>query len=300
MNAFHFLRQSLTLSASVSVRDTMGSFSGHLFPGLVFIFQSLKWLYYLCSRDTRYHSSKRHGGRDERNGEIVYNCHVTTFIGRTRTPQPSDSLHMIILTVIGMIGEFITGFQNGSFAHYGNIQHITMYASFALASVAALLCDQEIPGVPDGLDYVTFIIALFIEALLFTYHLHGRTPLDVTVHQFLIILLAVSIAIVLIEWHFNNKILPSILRIYVTLLQGTWFIQVAFILYNPLPSATQWIQHDHAHIILVTCIFCLHLLFAFIFVFGVFICSCSVNHSHPCHSSPTSSYRQLPTNDVES
>lgn len=37
------------------------------------------------------------------------------------------------------------------------------------------------------------------------------------------------------------------------------FYQVGFILYNPLPGAVAWKDHDHGQIMIVTSLFCFHL-----------------------------------------
>jgi hypothetical protein len=60
-------------------------------------------------------------------------------------------------------------------------------------------------------------------------------------------------------------------RTFCVTLQGTWFIQVGFILYNPLPGAIPWGDHDHNQIMLITTIFCLHMasVLCFMFVVGM-------------------------------
>lgn len=277
----------------------MGSFAGHLLPGLGFIVLAVKWLYSICKSNISSSTHERQSKsrllsppREFVSQSIKYH---QTFAQRTGSRQPGDSLLIISISSIGIIGELITGFDHGIFTHYGNMQHITMYSGYLVSAITSLLCHYKLPGVPKGLDYMTIALAVFIEGLLFTFHLHGRTPLDVIVHQFLVIVLVVSFFIIVIEWKYMNNVLVSVFRIYLVFLQGTWFIQVGFILYNPIPGSIPWADHDHGQIMIVTCIFCLHILFNFILIFSIYIITFRFDSIITSRS-----YKELPTQDIES
>ena len=276
----------------------MGSFVGHLLPGSFFIWFSMTSLYHFCKS----HFSCPHDRQSKSRllsspSELSqsFNSYHQLFLQRAATKPLREGLIIIIISTVGVIGEFATGFENGVFTHYANLQHIIMYSGCMMGGIASLLCHYKVAGVPKGLDYFCFCVAMFIEILLFTFHLHGRSPLDIIVHQFLIIIAVVSLCSVIIEWIYMSSKFATIFRIYVTMLQGTWLIQIGFILYNPIPGSQAWADHDHGQLMIVTCIFCLHIIFVLIGVFGMYIFTF---RSDPITASAL--YKELPTQDVES
>ena len=78
------------------------------------------------------------------------------------------------------------------------------------------------------LERITFsvLVAVFVEGLLFAFHLHGRSALDIHVHQLLIITIAITFVSVVNEWKHRNNVLAVVFRSLCFLIQGTWFIQV--------------------------------------------------------------------------
>lgn len=67
---------------------------------------------------------------------------------------------------------------------------------------------------------------LILVGFLFLYHLHGRTMLDVHVHQLLLYAVFGSAAIAFLEVFHRGNILLEMLRCTLTILQGSWFWQV--------------------------------------------------------------------------
>lgn len=128
---------------------------------------------------------------------------------------------------MGILAEYFTGFDaSGHFVHYGNAQHITMFLFFALNGLSDIAATRRGIPLPRGLSYLTLAAAIFVEGLLFTFHLHGRAPLDVHLHQLLIIAIGLCLAVFCMEWACPTSALVAFLRCHVTLLQGTWFYQV--------------------------------------------------------------------------
>jgi hypothetical protein len=80
-----------------------------------------------------------------------------------------------------------------------------------------------------------------IEGFLFANHLHSREPLDIHVHTLLVYAIEGCVAFTCLEFFKPNEILFTYGRIVCTLLQGTWFYQVGFVLYPPTKNpAWQW------------------------------------------------------------
>jgi len=86
--------------------------------------------------------------------------------------------------------------------------------------------------------------------------------------MFLFYLIVACVVSTLAEMFQNKTVMPALCRVFFTLLQGTWFIQVGLILY-PLPGMEKWDQDDHMQMMKVTMIFTWHV--AAIFVFMIFM-----------------------------
>lgn len=71
----------------------------------------------------------------------------------------------------------MTGFRGGKFVNLGNAQHTAMYSFFCLNGALDLLYHYHAP-LPPNLDYITASVSFAMEAILFSFHLHGRTPMD--------------------------------------------------------------------------------------------------------------------------
>lgn len=130
-----------------------------------------------------------------------------------------------------------------------NWQHSTMYLFFGLAGIVCLVVHTT-DVAPLALDRLMLAIAFFnqgekhtlpahssdllrckfvlptLPGFLFLYHLHGRTMLDVHVHQLLLYAVFGSAAVAFLEVFHRGNILMEMLRCVFTMLQGSWFWQV--------------------------------------------------------------------------
>ena len=142
-----------------------------------------------------------------------------------------------------------------------NLQHMTMYAAFFLWGVAEIKAGFACPA-PPGLHLLTLGIAYGVELLLLVFHLHGKSHLNVHVHTMLIVTCAMCIVGVCLEAGWPHSASAALVRPIFTLVMGTWFVHIGFILYNPLPGATPWPDHDHRAMMIITAYFAWHILAA--------------------------------------
>ncbi|RWS03197.1 transmembrane protein 45B-like protein [Dinothrombium tinctorium] len=248
----------------------MGTFLGHVVPGTFFILIGLRWLFLTVDQYFKSLSRKQYSQDCSFRCTATYRCSLCP-------NKPAEGYFKIVSAAIGMIGEIYTAFEDGKFTSMGNTQHTTMYLFFGLNGFVDVLLFYGL-YVPKGSDYLTMALACFVEALLFFFHLHGRTSLDIIVHQLLLVAIVASFAASLIEWKNRSNVLSALFRSICTLLQGTWFYQVGFILYNPLPGAVKWDPESHPQIMLVTAIFCWHIA-GIILLTGFFGFVCWFRHS---------------------
>ncbi|XP_066990085.1 transmembrane protein 45B-like [Macrobrachium rosenbergii] len=242
----------------------MGTFMGHLLPGSFFILYA-SWQ--MFSIFTKYFLSQRalatmrdeNGSGGSPSTPYRSTCaHVFPCCPRI----PMEGIAKILLTTIGFLGELITAFKDGVFVHYGNAQHMTMYFAFGLSGVFDIIASRGPRTALPNLDYVALAMAFSMEALLFGYHLHGRTPLDVQVHILMLYTIMLCAVATIIEMVYRRSVLPALMRTYFAMLQGTWFVQIGSILYEPL--TTPWDENSHSQMMLATVLFCWHCMGIFI------------------------------------
>ncbi|XP_074655506.1 transmembrane protein 45B-like [Tubulanus polymorphus] len=144
--------------------------------------------------------------------------------------------------------------------HEGNGQHITMYGGFIICGILDILVHYKIRFVPKNADYLASALAFAIELILFKFHLHGRSRLDIQIHTLLVYIVALNVITILAEMRYPNSVIAGLARAFFVILQGTWFYQVAFILYNPIPGAEPWDGENHEQMMITTIIFGWHML----------------------------------------
>lgn len=129
---------------------------------------------------------------------------------------------------VAIVGEYYTALDDDwHLKNRGNLQHIMMYAFFALHPIFELLYYHGIKAIPAKLDYLSAILAYVIEAFLFKEHLHGRSHMDVQLHTYLVYAIFMCILMSILEMVLVNDARPALGRATFAMLQGTWFFQVA-------------------------------------------------------------------------
>ncbi|XP_045604475.1 transmembrane protein 45B [Procambarus clarkii] len=237
----------------------MGTLVGHLVPGTFFMlfgawFTYRVYLrYFTCLRAEAVLGDKH---RARYRNTASFRCGCCPHL-------PLEGILKIAAAAVGMTGEFATAFEEGQFKAIGNAQHMSMFFFFGLNGVLDVLTHYRMPLPPD-MDFVSAALALSMEALLFYYHLHGRSPMDVQVHMLLFYVVVAGAVAVVLEMCQRTNVLPALGRAYFTLLQGTWFYQVGFVLYPPWDRP--WNQHDHSEMMIITLIFTWHNAIIFVFM----------------------------------
>ncbi|XP_013384527.1 transmembrane protein 45B-like [Lingula anatina] len=269
----------------------MGTFMGHFIPGSFFFGFGLWWTIQIWINFFRAQGKKNQPFRCR----VTYPCNC--FRLKCCSSTCWEGLLKVFLTGFGIVGETITGFDdNWHFVHMGNAQHITMFFMFGLTGVVDLMHFYKAP-IPKKCDYLSVVLALVVECILFMFHLHGRTMLDIHVHTLLIYTLYFTIAAVLAEMYFDRHMLAAFIRSFLFLAQGTWFVQAGFILYNPLPGALPWKEDSPHEVMLVTLFFTWHLgcLFVIMLCIGGVVNCCLRYRGSNCRRDDMAMQRLLDT-----
>uniref|UniRef100_A0A1A8L0R0 Transmembrane protein 45A n=2 Tax=Nothobranchius pienaari TaxID=704102 RepID=A0A1A8L0R0_9TELE len=245
----------------------MGSFQGHALPGCFFYVAGIWW----TGKYSLWHATRRNRSLGS-----------TRFASRAsqRRLEIIESSVILFFSFVGMLAEqFVAGgprlhlydFEEKHWKYLHNWQHATMYLFFGLAAAVSLITHST-EAAPPALDRLMLGIAFFNEGFLFLYHLHGRSMLDVHVHQLLLYAVFGQALIAFLEVFHRGNIILELLRCTLTLLQGSWFWEIGFVLYPP--SGPEWDLKDHSNMMFITMCYSWHLAFAML-VAGVLYCTVS-------------------------
>uniref|UniRef100_A0A8C5PVX7 Transmembrane protein 45B n=1 Tax=Leptobrachium leishanense TaxID=445787 RepID=A0A8C5PVX7_9ANUR len=242
----------------------MANFKGHALPGSFFIVFGLWWS---VKHPLRYLNSKVKGPtRSEK-------CY-----------QRLDFIEGIVKAAFALIGILAEQFvpdgphmrlingEDHTWVKLMNWQHSTMYFFYGISGVVDILTYLPLK-VPLGMDRLFLSLAVFIEGILFYFHVHGRPDLDRHIHSLLLIAVFGGSISIMIEVFMRNHIVLELFRSSLAILQGTWFWQIAFVLY-PLGDAPEWNQSEHENMMFITMCFCWHYAVALLII--------AINYSLVC------------------
>lgn len=155
-----------------------------------------------------------------------------------------------------------------------------MCACLGMSGVVDILVHHRAP-LPESIEYFSGCLAFVVEAVLFKFHLHGRTEFDILTHTLLLYVVYANIVITVMEIRYRHSISVAMARVYTVFLQGTWFWQVGFLLYNPLPGAVPWDEEDHEQMMVLVMIFAWHMAAVFVIMvcIGAVVAACQVRCS---------------------
>ncbi|KAK3109140.1 hypothetical protein FSP39_023782 [Pinctada imbricata] len=232
----------------------MGTFVGHVVPGSFFVLFGTWWAVQIFRRYYRCMQKK-----DKFTSSVSFDWKAENIV-----TYPVEDVLKIVGAFLGTAGEVYTGFVDPKGFPLANGQHITMYFFFGMSAIIDIIVMKTKLPRELHLDYVTFLMAFLIEFLLFKFHLHGRVRLDVQVHQLLIIAIFGNFICVLIEACYRHFALAALGRSYFAILQGSWFIQLGFILYNPVPDAAKWDDDNEGQLDQIVTLFMWHCIAVFL------------------------------------
>ncbi|CAF3699435.1 unnamed protein product [Rotaria sordida] len=241
----------------------MGSWIGHIAPGIFFIIFAFWWHIHNCARYIR---SLAHE-RDEKikrekykfQGSTTYPCYCLP--GKIFHRLPIESIVKILITSIHFSIEIITGYNSQPRPHLGdeNAHHTAMLFGFFLGSWIEILVHYKVP-LPKRINQVMGFLAFAIEGLMMVFHLHARTMIDAHIHQLLGLTIVCSMIGAIGESFDPNNFWFIVARSFFALTQGTWFLQASFVIW---PKTTNpyfiWDLDSHRSVSILTMSYAYHL-----------------------------------------
>lgn len=229
----------------------MGTLQGHLLPGSLFIAAALWWTVQITKRAWICH----------RKSLVFYSSSTYSGLWGRCLIWPVEGLLKLAVTSVGIILELLasTDFgRAGKVIYYGDLQHVTMYLFFFLNGAIDVMTYRRCACVPKGADDISLSLAFAVELLLFNYHLHGRSDVDVRLHVLMLYAVAGCVITTLLAFRWRHSLLAAYARAYSLLLQGTWFVHVGVMLYPPWPSLSSEDADKEELLMLSTMMFAWH------------------------------------------
>ena len=162
----------------------MGSLIGHVVPGSFFGLFAIWWSYVVLKRYFECRLTRQPFRSEMISPAYGYSARGSLKAARSspRVCPPGETALKLVSIFIGFLGEYFTALDdNGRFAEIHNGQHMTMFAFFSFHAFFELMYFYRFPGIPLRMDLVLAATAFAVEGVLFVWHLHGRSPLDVQV-----------------------------------------------------------------------------------------------------------------------
>lgn len=226
----------------------MGSFIGHALPGTFFIMMGFWWTTKSIVKSV-YKKQTR-------------TCYLNSKT-LLRRIEIWEGVVVVIMALTGIVGEqFISGgpalilYKDGQWNQILGWHHTTMYFFFGLQGVTQIVCFTT-NALPLSLSKLMLANAIFVETFIFYNHTHGREMVDIFVHELLSYTTTAAGLVAFMEFLTKNNVLLELMRSSLILLQGTWFWQVAFVLYPPKGRAT-WNLSDIGNKMFLSMCFCWH------------------------------------------
>ena len=205
----------------------MGSYLGHLIPGVFFMFIGVWWLINIL---WIYAKSLRNSKKEKAFESFKSSTWFPVPVKRL-CEIPIEPLLRMVLVVVG-IGMELTRIK---WWWVNNHAHVAMYSAFLVWFTAEVLQFYKVLELPSCSEHLFGSFALFVEGLLFYFHLEGRSKMDQHLHVLLYVVIFTSAVVLVLEAWMKNSFLLVVVRSYLWLLQGTWFIQIALAIFSTKP-----------------------------------------------------------------
>ena len=127
------------------------------------------------------------------------------------------------------------------------LQHATMYIFFMVSGIIDLV--GLVARLPKKTGHIFLSLAFGIEGLLFMFHVGGREMLDVRIHTILVYVIGLCCLAAAARMYSVSNLFINSLMCFGLLLQGTWFIQAAEVLYGNNADRWHWSNHHDSMLI---------------------------------------------------
>ncbi|CAF1342243.1 unnamed protein product [Rotaria magnacalcarata] len=282
----------------------MGTFIGHIAPGVFFIFFAFWWHIHNCARYIKSLANegdeKTKRTKNKFQGSTTYPCYCIP--GKIVHRLPIESIMKLLITSIHFSIELIGGYYSEPTPHIGeeNAHHTAMLFGFFLGAWVEILVHCKAP-LPTRITQAMGFLAFAMEGLMMGFHLHARSMVDGHIHVLLALTIVCSMIGALAECFDPNNFWFIVARSFFALTQGTWFLQAAYVIW---PQTTNpyfvWDTNSHRSVSILTMCYAYHLAGnAFLLIVGYLLIhmfvssSMKSNHNQIGDDEPIDGYKLI-------
>lgn len=269
-----------------------GAYTGHMLPGYFFLVWGSWWAICIICNYLKANTARQ---------EYV----ARTWFEWPCAPQwmarlPLEPFVKIAMPFVGINGELWAGHESwrnlykgdGTFEvdNLNDWQHSCMYFAFMASGIVDLIGSRR--RLPGGTQRSFLALAFLVEGILLGFHLKGP-DFEVVVHKLLVFTILATALMIGAEGALPNTPFVSLARAALVILQGTWFMQIAVMMYD-VPFRTEWHPCYMGSAMFAPVVFSMHVLVIFlVLTIGLVLGEWLWERCHPGYSNagPVSSPR---------
>jgi hypothetical protein len=151
-----------------------------------------------------------------------------------------------------------TGEDKHLMLEYENAHHVIMLSGFMVGTIVEIIIYFGAP-LPKYSEYMFNLLAFLIQVLVMGGHLHGDLGLELKVHELWTWIIVLNFIGCCLETYNPDSFWAAYMRIFFFFAQGTWLMQVAFVVWPGKNPLFVW-KDDHASHTWLTVSAMLHLI----------------------------------------
>ncbi|XP_036298996.1 transmembrane epididymal protein 1 [Pipistrellus kuhlii] len=158
-------------------------------------------------------------------------------------------------------------------------QHLTMFVLLALNGCVDVTSKNLLPQRCVLLEKGGLVLVFYVLLMLLVSHVQDSTGVELQVHSLLILVVFLLMLVFTAELWAPNALYLSMTETFLFLMMGSWLMQAGFILYRPI-SGYPWQDDDISDIMFVTTFFCWHVMVNALCLLGIYGISSFWHHCY--------------------
>ncbi|XP_023387007.1 transmembrane epididymal protein 1A-like [Pteropus vampyrus] len=155
------------------------------------------------------------------------------------------------------------------FMHPKEWQHLTMFILLTLNGCVDVVSKNLLPQRCVLLEKGTLVLAFYVLLMLLMSHVQGSAGIELQTHSLLILVVFLLMLVLTIELWAPNTFHLSLIENFLFLMMGSWLVQAGFILYRPV-TGYPWQDDDISDIMFITTFFCWHVMINALCLLGIY------------------------------
>ncbi|XP_057583198.1 transmembrane epididymal protein 1A-like [Hippopotamus amphibius kiboko] len=148
-------------------------------------------------------------------------------------------------------------------------QHLTMFILLTLNGCVDVVSKNLLPLRCVPLEKGTMVLTFYVLLLLLGSHVQDSAGVELQVHSLLILVVLLLMLVLTVQLWAPDTLQLSVIEAFLFQMMGSWLVQAAFILYKPV-TGYPWQDDDISDITFVTSFFCWHMMINGLCLLGIY------------------------------